>query len=720
MAPFETFFNNAVRRFASIATPLVPRRVVLVASLIFFWAVNAFALTYSLFSELTTDIAVGRPAPRTIEAPKAVRIEDTERTRQERKKAADAVRTVYAVDLKAESLAQRRVKEFFDLMMAQKAERKKAEDVLVILKERGYTSFTLADVQRALSLSQAELSRVKEAAESSLQTLFLIRVKPEELQATKSRIDAVIAPVGLSSGEAQIATKLVQDCLVPNYLPDVAETQRLRNEAMAKIAPAVIQKQAGEVIVREGELIDREDYLVLKALGLTGRNTSLLRILTGVAFSGLILLLFGVFLRLFAPSVYRRTPHLIMMYVLFTVYTVLTSILQSAGVPHLVTIPLPVILANVTVGPTAAAAMLLATLAMTLFFPQNTVPSIATVVLAGTLAFGMTYTVRQQRQLLLMGTALAFVMAALTAGVAYYFQLGLGEMAREALLAAVGGFSSTVLALGLLPFLESVFRVTTPIRLLELANPNHPLLRELMQNAPGTYNHSIMTGNLAEAAAEAIGANSTLARVGGYFHDIGKLRRPLFFVENQVGGENPHDKTSPALSRLIISSHVKDGVEIAREHRLPDELVDIIAQHHGTSLIKYFYDKAVREGNGDVDEHSFRYLEERPTSREAAIVMLADSVEAAARTLSRPTPNRVEQLVKSIIRAKLDDGQLDLSNLTLRDLDKIAASFCRMLAGFYHLRVDYASEGPEIHVARRSRRGSREAHKSRRNPGAES
>jgi rRNA maturation RNase YbeY len=221
-----------------------------------------------------------------------------------------------------------------------------------------------------------------------------------------------------------------------------------------------------------------------------------------------------------------------------------------------------------------------------------------------------------------------------------------------------GGLASAVLGYGLLPFFEHIFGVTTDIRLLELGNPGHPLLRRLMVEAPGTYSHSVMTANLAESAAEDIGANPLLARVGAYYHDVGKIRRPGFFVENQSEGINPHDNTAPSLSALIITAHVKEGLELAREHKLPEELTQIIEQHHGNSLVSYFYNKA-KEADDGANEADFRYPGSRPQSREAALVMLADSCEAAVRALKKPLHPKVEATVRKIVDGKVGDGQLN-------------------------------------------------------------
>ncbi|MHB8804929.1 MAG: HD family phosphohydrolase, partial [Coriobacteriia bacterium] len=252
----------------------------------------------------------------------------------------------------------------------------------------------------------------------------------------------------------------------------------------------------------------------------------------------------------------------------------------------------------------------------------------------------------------------------------------------------VGGLITAVLMISLLPFFESVFGVTSDITLLELGSPSHPLLRRLMTEAPGTYSHSVMTANLAETAAEAIGANPLLSRAGAYFHDVGKVRRPAFFVENQAGGTNPHNATSPSLSARIITAHVREGVELAEEYRLPQEVVDIVREHHGTSVVAYFYDKASKKG-GPVYEADFRYDGRRPHSPEAALVMMADSAEAAVRTLDTPTPARIEALLRSIVRGKIDDHQLDESRLTLHDIETVTLVYTRMLASVYHPRIEY-------------------------------
>ncbi|HEV3122446.1 MAG TPA: HDIG domain-containing protein [Isosphaeraceae bacterium] len=251
---------------------------------------------------------------------------------------------------------------------------------------------------------------------------------------------------------------------------------------------------------------------------------------------------------------------------------------------------------------------------------------------------------------------------------------------------------------GSLPFVESAFGIVTGISLLELGDITHPLLQELVRRAPGTHNHSITVGSLAESAAEKIRANALLVRIGAYFHDIGKMLKPHYFVENQgAGAANRHANLAPAMSTLIIIGHVKDGVELARQHHLPERIIDLIEQHHGTTLVEYFYHEAARRNDGNPDgsavlESAFRYPGPKPRSKEAGILMIADAVESASRTLSEPTPARLEGLVREIIEKRLDDGQFDECGITLRELAEIRESLIKSLIGIYHARVKYPEQ----------------------------
>ena len=253
------------------------------------------------------------------------------------------------------------------------------------------------------------------------------------------------------------------------------------------------------------------------------------------------------------------------------------------------------------------------------------------------------------------------------------------------------GIVSSVIVLGILPLFEYLFKTVTNISLLELADFNHPLLARMTLEAPGTYHHSLVVGNLAEAACAQIGANALLARIGAYYHDIGKLNKPDYFSENQEKDASKHDTLSPTMSKMVIMNHVKEGAELARKYKLNPRLLDFILQHHGDSLVYYFYRRALEELEEDqeIKEEGFRYPGPRPDTKETAVVLLADSVEAATRALKDPTPNKIEELVHKVINNKFIDRQLDECDLTLKDMDKISAVFIRILNGIYHSRVAY-------------------------------
>jgi putative nucleotidyltransferase with HDIG domain len=259
----------------------------------------------------------------------------------------------------------------------------------------------------------------------------------------------------------------------------------------------------------------------------------------------------------------------------------------------------------------------------------------------------------------------------------------------------LGGALAGVIATGFLPLIEMAFGFTTDIKLLELSSLDQPVLRDLMVNAPGTYHHSVVVSNMVEATAESIQANPLLAKVSAYYHDIGKITKPLYFVENQLRGENRHEKLAPSMSSLILISHVKDGVELAKQHRLGREIIDIIQQHHGTGLISYFYQKAKDQSERKaaktvpIKEQDYRYPGPKPQTKEAGLVLLADAVEAASRTLGEPTPARIKGMVQKIINNLFSDGQLDECELTLKDLNQIAKSFTKTLSGIFHSRIDY-------------------------------
>ena len=310
----------------------------------------------------------------------------------------------------------------------------------------------------------------------------------------------------------------------------------------------------------------------------------------------------------------------------------------------------------------------------------------------------MCRTIRSRTKLVYVGLVVALAVFPTVLGVQYLLgqPFTRGLMIDASWFAANAAFAGLIIT-ALLPFLENWFGIQTDINLLELSDANHPLLRELVQRAPGTYNHSINVASISEAAAEAIGANGLLCRVGAYFHDIGKLRKPDYFIENQGGGENKHDDLNPAMSTLVIIAHVKEGAEMGRQHNLPERIIDLIEQHHGTTLVRYFFDRATKQNAADgetteISDIDYRYPGPKPQTPEAAVMMLADAVESASRALREPTPSRIENLVNAIAKSKLDDGQFDECDITLMQLHVIQENLIKSLNAMYHARVKYPDQ----------------------------
>jgi putative nucleotidyltransferase with HDIG domain len=320
--------------------------------------------------------------------------------------------------------------------------------------------------------------------------------------------------------------------------------------------------------------------------------------------------------------------------------------------------------------------------------------------MAATLQLG---NIRSRSKLIRVGMITAIVGFVLTflAGTADGRPLDFNNIERLTTNAAINAVWTLLvgfLVTGLLPFIERTFGVLTDLSLLELGDAAHPLLQELVRRAPGTYNHSINVASLAEPAAESIGARGLLVRVGAYFHDIGKMLKPAYFVENQVAGANRHETLLPAMSTLIIIAHIKDGADLARQHHLPQPIIDFIEQHHGTTLVEYFFRRAAEQQreadpeSGDLEESAFRYPGPKPQTREAAVLMLADAVESASRALVEPTPSRIESLVEEITMKRLLDGQFDECDLTLQDLRSVQDSLIKSQIAIYHGRVKYPEQ----------------------------
>ena len=440
------------------------------------------------------------------------------------------------------------------------------------------------------------------------------------------------------------------------------ETEKRIQQAMSSVEPVIIRR--GQFIVREGDIVTENHIRLLEKLGMMGTRVRA-PALSGAALMAVIVCgLIAVYLFTFHLEIIRNSKKVAIVSV-----TVILSILMIKGFTeisgYLAPVAAGVMLASTTIdrrfGLFFAACLAVSTGVMTGFEIRYVVLALV----GGIVAALSIRRVWNRYEIFRAGIIVAFAMVIMCLGLGLTGVIVLDDVLswKNSAFVLLNGPLSGVLAVGSLPLFETVFGIITPLKLMEISNPEHPLLHRLMMEAPGTYHHSIMVGNLAETAAWAIGADSLLTRVGAYYHDVGKIKKPYFFSENQLFGvENPHDKMNPSLSSSVIISHVKDGLELAKEYKLPEVIQKFIAEHHGTTLASYFYQKASENTpvNGRVpEEWDFRYEGPRPGSKETALVMLADSVEAATRSLSKPTPARIESTVRKIIDDRLTDHQLD-------------------------------------------------------------
>jgi putative nucleotidyltransferase with HDIG domain len=662
-------------------------------------------LQINLFPQ-ALDIKVGQVSKLDIRTPRdVVNWEATEQARKQAENIAveNAIQdaSYYKIDEMAAQTAVVKLKKLFDILDGLRREYKPeklptiTESALPMRKIQAffYETPSIQLLKDILTLKPAYYDELQEKSVTILTDLELqLQITKEELASQKAQLPDLIGKYPVSEPVQPVLLALLNVVIRPNMVLDPVKLIDLK-KAVTKEFPRVIQKQ-NDLIISKGQVVTEKDIKMLNELHLIADKSNRVRVF--LSLSVLILLLVGLglaYIHVFHPQLFQeeRLLYLILLLLILVLGLIkVFSLVDHPTMPFLAPVSFAVMLLTILINPPVALTMAIIisllggiivnfNLELTIFY---FVSSIVTVL---TLAH-----FQRQRDLVRSGSVLMVSNVVTVVFLNLLFRTRFEPMA--VLLASVNGFFSAVLAIGLLPFLENTFKVISPIRLLELSNPGHPLIRRLQIEAPGTYHHSILVANLAEAAAQQIGADSLWVRVGSYYHDIGKIKRPYFFVENQFGQENPHEKLTPTLSTLVITSHVKDGVEMAREHGLPDKLIDIISQHHGTDLVRYFFNKATENLQDEKEvlaEADFRYEGPKPQTKEAALVMLADSVEAAVKAMSKSSPAKIEALIQKIIRERLDEGQFDECNLTLKDLTLVKNSFVKVLGGLYHSRIEY-------------------------------
>lgn len=586
---------------------------------------------------------------------------------------------------------------------------KELETKLLKIKEESPIDLSDEDFETILKLSPKESNDLKSFLIEKMSLLYeetsiyekkiendegvkeIDRIKTEDLSNAQRFVETQFNKSKFSKDIKELGKSMGYSLIRPNFVYDAEATAKLKEEAKNNVEPVVIKQD--QIIIKEGEPVTKAQIEVLRDLGLLDEDkTLLLYIYISLAvFIIIVIVLQWLYLYKYHREIFENPKKIILINIINFITLIFARTLNGIS-PYIIPLALAPMLITLLINNNASITISIINCMFISAAVQFNLPITVIAVLNSVIGAMFLKNMEQRNDILYSSIFIAIInsLFALSLGV-MQINNNLIDVVTKSGLAFLGSILAGILTIGFLPIFESIFDIVTTVKLLELSNPNHPLLKRLLIEAPGTYHHSVLVANLAELGAQAVGANSVLARVSSYYHDVGKLKRPYFFKENQMGRENPHNKITPNLSTLIIISHVKDGIELAKEYKIPIMIRDIIRQHHGTSLVKYFY--ITMKNNSDnpdeVKEEDFRYKGPTPLSKEAGIVMLADSVEAAVRSISEPTKGKIEEMVNNIIKGRLNEGQLDNCDLTLKDLEKIRKAFLKGLSGIYHERIEY-------------------------------
>ena len=670
-------------------------------SIAVFYIIVAIILTINFFPN-RIDLEVGEVSKSDIVAPRTVTFIDQKKTEQLEDIAVESASKVYEED---KSLSRRILSEIdnlFNSVLSEQINYKKEdieqlkESTLTEIKEENNIKIGTDDLKLLLKSDLEKISDLQSTSKKIMDDILEQRIFPENLSEVLNDINQLALETNFTKEYRLVLANILSNYVQPNMILDLEATEDKQEDALRQVEPVKRTVLKGENIIRKGDIVSQDDMRVLEALGLRKPGINYINLLGVLLTLSVLVLLLGFYTKFYATQVWENINQLILVETLITLVVLLAkiiSIFQPAYMVYLVPTAIVSILITVLVDTRIALVITAFTSFLIALVFGSLYIAAAAAFVGGIVGIISVSDVNQRSDLIRAGFNVSLILVVFITGLTLMnFSNNWIELIWSIVMGVLNGIFVAILANGLLPYLESIFNLTSSVKLLELSNTSHPLLKRLLVEAPGTYHHSIIVGNLAENAADKIGADSLLTRVGAYFHDIGKLKRPYFFSDNQFGGENPHDKISPNLSSLIIKSHVKDGLEMAEKHNLPRAVKDIIEQHQGTGLISFFYEEAVKESkHGNINESDFRYDGPKPQSKEAALIMLADTVEAAVRSknFNKNNHNRIEIFVKELIKEKLNDGQLEESSLTLKELDLIADSFVQILTGIYHQRVEY-------------------------------
>lgn len=484
--------------------------------------------------------------------------------------------------------------------------------------------------------------------------------------------------------------KVLHTFLVPNYIFDKEKTKEEIEKKTSKIGQQIVEVQAGSIIAKKGEVITEKKLEILSALGIYSYADSLLRFfINGVYLLLISFISYHIIGRTFKKEILNKNIYRAVFILIAGAFVLLRFINNE----HMYIIPFEVIFFMLGILVNSAFAFTMGMICLLFLMPMLDYNLIYFFIYLFSILLGeiMLKDIKTRSQLINLGVQLSIVRFILFLILSFFLTDMNVSVVMKAGEIIIAGILSGMLSIALVPYFERTFNILTRFKLLELGDLSHPLLRDLSVKTPGTFYHSMMVATLSEAAAEAVGADSIFTRVACYYHDIGKMKRPKFYVENQEGGVNPHNAISPFLSALIIAAHTKEGAELGKEYKIPKEIRDIMYEHQGTTLLAYFYNKA-KQIDENVQEEDFRYPGPKPKTKESAIIMLADSIEAAVRSLDEKTPVTIEAMIRKIIAGKMDDGQLSDADLTFKEIETIIKVFTKTLMGIHHVRIKYPGQ----------------------------
>ncbi len=656
-----------------------------------------FAVLVGTVLPVRYNMAVGQVSQSTIRAP--IDAVDTRATALAKQAASAMVAPRYDINPATEEQALAALDRLFNTAQALQGDKKISSSQRYLqLRKVAPQKLSSSALMQILALKQGVFVTVSSDSIRIVQQILQNNFSSSDMSHAGMIVDQQLVSLDIDKASRMLIGQISQSVLQPNLVYNPVMTQEARLAAERSVPDVWINR--GDIIVRRGQLITPAIMSQLQDLKLLKSEPDYGIYFGFLIFVAVLVTAAATFIQIRKGKVANNNVHLLLYATIVSLMAVLISI-EKAGI----TAGLPTSSAYVI--PLAAGSM------MTVMFFGTSLAMLTSVffavlmsaafgfdfphffvMLSGMVGATLTMVRVKHRRVFMHAGLVAALFNALTITIMHFLLTssgsGIRELAYEVIFGVISGILSSVLTLGLLPFMETLFGIITHMGLLELGNPNHPLLRKLLLEAPGTYHHSLIVGNLAEAAAQEIGADPLLCRVGAYYHDVGKMKRPHFYIENQFAGENPHEKIAPNLSCMIVTAHVTDGIEMLRDYKIPEPIVDICAEHHGTTALWYFYNRAL-----ELDKHhvpnidQYRYPGPRPHSKEAAIVMVCDAVEASVRSLNKPTPNRMEAMIRKIIKDRLQDGQFDECNITLSDLERMVSTFMRTLKGVHHERIEY-------------------------------